>query len=248
MNELALFIGGGGGALGSQLVGHRIVCAVEIDAYCREIIMRRQEEGCLYAFPMWDDIRTFDGEPWRGCVDVVTAGFPCQPFSLEGKRNYETSDNNLWPETARVISEVAPQYVLLENVRGVCKYLPVVIRDLRRIGYTVERPAIVAAGSAGALHIRERVWVLAYAERERWERERDKLSAPARTWLQTWVEFEGLVSHVLKSCVPSRSGRGIHDAVARRVDRLRAVGNGQVPAVAAKAWHVLCQRIGPKKG
>jgi len=86
LRELALFIGAGGGALGSRLLGFRIVCAVEIDPYCREVVLRRQEEGFLEPFPIWDDVRTFDGTAWRGLVGVVTGGFPCQPFSVAGRR------------------------------------------------------------------------------------------------------------------------------------------------------------------
>jgi len=166
LNELALFIGGGGGALGSKLIGHRIVCAVENDPYCQEIIMRRQEEGLLPAFPIWDDARSFDGKPWCGIVDLVTAGFPCQPWSLAGKRKGASDERNLWPDTFRIIQEVRPQYVMLENVPGIRKYLPVVIRDLRRAEYTVKRPLIVAAAAVGAGHIRKRVWIFAYDEEQ----------------------------------------------------------------------------------
>lgn len=164
MNELALFIGGGGGALGSKLLGHRIVCAVENDPYCREIIMRRQEEEFLDPFPIWDEAITFDGRPWRGIVDLITAGFPCQPWSLAGKRKGIDDERNLWPCTFRIVQEVRPGYVMLENVPGISKYLSVVIRDLRRAGYTVKRPLIVAAAAVGAGHIRKRVWIFAYDE------------------------------------------------------------------------------------
>jgi DNA (cytosine-5)-methyltransferase 1 len=167
MNELALFFGGGGGILGSYLLGHRIVCGVEIDPYCREIVMRRQEEGHLPAFPIWDDAATFDGFPWRGSVDIVTAGFPCQPWSLAGKRKGVDDKRNLWPCTYRIIQEVRPGIVLLENVPGIRKFLPVVIRDLRRAQYTVERPIIVAAAAVGAGHIRKRVWIFAYDKSQR---------------------------------------------------------------------------------
>jgi DNA (cytosine-5)-methyltransferase 1 len=84
MNELALFAGVGGGILASQHLGHRVVCAVERDPYCREILMRRQEDKSLPVFPIWDDIDTFDGKPWNGIIDVISAGFPCQPFSIAG--------------------------------------------------------------------------------------------------------------------------------------------------------------------
>lgn len=89
MNELALFTGTGGGLLGSRLLGWTPVCAVEKESYCREVLLRRQRDGLLDLFPIWDDIRTFDGSPWRGAVDIVTAGFPCQPFSAAGTRRGE---------------------------------------------------------------------------------------------------------------------------------------------------------------
>ena len=99
MNVLELFAGAGGGILGSLLLGHRTVCAVEIDPYCREILMRRQEEGHLPPFPIWDDARTFDGLPWRGVVDIVAGGFPCQPFSSAGKGLAAHDPRNMWPDT-----------------------------------------------------------------------------------------------------------------------------------------------------
>lgn len=76
LNELALFAGGGGGILGSILLGWCTVCAVEIDPYCREVLLSRQRDGCLEPFPIWDDIKTFEGRLWRGHVDIVTGGFP----------------------------------------------------------------------------------------------------------------------------------------------------------------------------
>ena len=162
MNELALFAGAGGGILGTKLLGWRVVCAVEIDPYCREVLLRRQEEGVIEAFPIWDDVRTFDGKPWCGKVDVITAGFPCQPFSVAGQQRGEADERNMWPETIRVIQEVKPRYVLLENVPGIQAYLPVVVRDLRRAGYTVKRPIELGADDVGAPHRRKRLWIVAH--------------------------------------------------------------------------------------
>tara|TARA_Y100001973_G_scaffold105998_1_gene181435 strand:- start:8113 stop:8409 length:297 start_codon:yes stop_codon:yes gene_type:complete len=86
MNELALFAGAGGGILGGALLGWRTRCAVEVDAYARSVLLARQRDGFLDRFPIWDDIRTFDGKPWMGTVDVVSGGFPCQDISSAGKR------------------------------------------------------------------------------------------------------------------------------------------------------------------
>src|SRR5262245_9024784 len=99
MNELALYVGGGGSLLAGALLGWRPRCAVELDAYCRRILLARQRDGLLPRFPLWDNIRTFDGMPWRGHIDVLTAGFPCQPWSVAGKRHGEDDERNLWPDT-----------------------------------------------------------------------------------------------------------------------------------------------------
>lgn len=85
MNELHLFAGAGGGILGGMLLGHSCVCAVEIEPYCRKVLLQRQRDGILPKFPIWDDVRTFDGRPWRGKIDVVCGGFPCQDISCAGK-------------------------------------------------------------------------------------------------------------------------------------------------------------------
>lgn len=85
MNELHLFAGAGGGILGSELLGFRTVCAVELEPYPASVLLARQNDGLLPPFPVWDDVRTFDGRPWRGLVDVVSGGFPCQDISAAGK-------------------------------------------------------------------------------------------------------------------------------------------------------------------
>jgi site-specific DNA-cytosine methylase len=86
MNELALFAGAGGGILGGHLLGWRTVCAVEWEPYPASVLAARQNDGVLPPFPIWDDVRTFDGRPWRGVVDVVSGGFPCQDISVAGKQ------------------------------------------------------------------------------------------------------------------------------------------------------------------
>lgn len=162
MRELSLFTGAGGGVLGSVLLGHRVVCAVECDPYCQEVLLRRQEEGHLQAFPIWDDAKTFSGLSWRGVVDLVSGGFPCQPFSVAGARRAEDDPRNMWPDTIRIIREVGPRWAFLENVPGLLStpYWGTILGDLAEAGFDAEW-TVLGADDCGANHRRKRVWVLA---------------------------------------------------------------------------------------
>lgn len=109
MNELALFAGAGGGILGGHLLGWRTVCAVERDAYAAQVLAQRQNDGILRPFPIWSDVCSFDGKPWRGIVDVVSGGFPCQDISANGHgAGIAGHRSELWSEMARIVSEVRP--------------------------------------------------------------------------------------------------------------------------------------------
>ena len=168
MNELALFAGAGGGILGGHLLGWRTVCAVEFDAYARNVLLARQRDGWLPRFPIWDDVRTFDGRPWRGHVDVVSGGFPCQDISCAGKgAGIEGERSGLWKHMARIVGEVRPRFVWVENSPMlVQRGLAVVLGDLAALGYDA-RWGVVGAHHAGAPHKRDRIWVLADAEHNR---------------------------------------------------------------------------------
>ena len=167
MNELALFAGAGGGLLASQhLLGFATVCYVELDAYCVAVLQARISDGYLDDAPVWDDVKTFDGLLWRGSVDLVTAGFPCQPWSVAGKQRGEEDDRNLWPDTIRIIREVKPRYCYLENVTGLLAgshgYFGAILGDLADSGYDA-RWTVLSAAEVGAPHLRKRLWVLAYS-------------------------------------------------------------------------------------
>ena len=163
MNELHLFAGTGGGILGGMLLGHTCVCAVEIEPFCRKVLLQRQRDGMLPKFPIWDDVRTFDGKLWRGKVDIICGGFPCQDISCAGKgAGIEGERSGLWSEFARIISEVRPRYTFVENspmlaLRGLGR----VLGDLSEIGYDA-RWCVMGADDVGAPHIRKRMWILAY--------------------------------------------------------------------------------------
>ncbi len=185
--ELSLFSGYGGFSLGLQLAGvrSRIVCYVEIDDYCQRVIQARIRDGHLDDAPIWDDVKTFDGRPWAGLVDIVTAGFPCQPHSVAGQRKGAADDRNLWPDTLRVVSEVRPRYVLLENAGIELRngpspaYAYSVLADLTSIGYDAEWASAPAA-AVGAPHLRWRWWCLAYTDRPRLKERRPRFDLDRR--------------------------------------------------------------------
>jgi len=318
MNELALFAGAGGGILGGRLLGWRTVCAVEREPAAQRMLLARQDDGCLEPFPIWDDVCTFDGKPWRGVVDIVTGGFPCQDISAAGKGEGITGERSgLWKEMARIICEVGPRFVLVENSPVLTsRGLGVVLGDLAAMGYDA-RWGVLGAVHAGAPHKRERIWIVANANGSSCKDQRmlnrsldqrissineserrsvlscvsnsradvanakmpnDKACvSPQRLEEGSQVQLRGSCSspdvadsngerrsagipkqeqrkegitgksNDSDSGWPSGSswwltepavGRVAH-GVAARVDRLRALGNGQVPAVAALAWETL---------
>lgn len=243
--ELALFAGAGGGLLASKwLLGWKTVCYVEQAAYPVAVIEARIRDGLLDKAPIWNDARTFDGKPWAGLVDVITAGFPCQPFALGGKNLSEADERNMWPETIRIIREIRPRYILLENSTGILRgYFGIVLKDLAVSGYDAGWDCVSAA-SIGAPHKRERTFVVAYPRMERrpkFLRRHIQYSYPAyREWksstplVSVWDRIPQLEKRLGEPCV-----FGIDDGLAHRVDRLKAIGNGQVPAVVRAAWENL---------
>jgi DNA (cytosine-5)-methyltransferase 1 len=253
-------------------------------------------------------------------VDVVIGGFPCQPFSVAGNQLGADDPRNMWPSTADVVSVVRPRFCMFENVPGIREYLPVVVRDLRRLGYNVQRPLRLGADDCGHIHRRKRVWIHAtnsgsqrrgtkygcqrqneakpvtnteVVERgwkpellgigasvaadiangdSKWQRQlqRGQSNQRGRTddegetsddsdsgserrerdWTQTvCVQSRLPWSQVLRS-IKDLQGRpdipepllwGMDARLADRLDRTRAIGNGQVPIVAATAWNILTE-------
>jgi DNA (cytosine-5)-methyltransferase 1 len=241
MRELALFAGAGGGILGGTLLGWRTVCAVEIEPFCREVLLRRQLDGCLPRFPIWDDVCTFDGKPWRGCVDIVTGGFPCQDISAANVCNgtpkgLDGARSGLWTEMARIIREVRPRFALVENspmftARG----LGIVLGDLAEMGMDA-RWGVLGAGHAGAYHARERIFLVAYPNGNGLEG-RDTL--PPQGWRRQAESIQALAANRTWPAVSNPRAFGNGNGLVREVDRLKAIGNGQVPAVVRLAWNLL---------
>lgn len=173
MRELSLYAGIGGGLLGSILLGHTVVGAVEIDKYCCAVLEQRQKDGVLDYFPIFQtDIRDFIragyADLYYGRCELVSGGFPCQPFSHAGKRKGAADDRNLWPETIDVVRRVAPEFCFFENVPGLLSsgYFGQILYDLDESGYDT-RWRILSAAELGAPHKRDRLWIVAHANSSR---------------------------------------------------------------------------------
>ena len=122
------------------------------------------EDKALDDAPVWSDLAAFDGRPWRGKVDMLTAGYPCQPFSTAGKRLGEKDPRHLWPHVRRILGECGAPVLFAENVLGhVSLGLENVRVDLLEMGYEIEA-GIFSAAEVGASHIRKRLFLLAYAD------------------------------------------------------------------------------------
>ena len=327
VREMALFAGAGGGILGGHLLGWKTVCAVEWEPYPASVLVARQNDGILPPFPIWDDVQTFDGKPWRGLVDVVSGGFPCQDISSAGKGAGITgSRSGMWSHMARIIGEVRPQFVFVENSPLlVSRGAGLVIGDLAEMGYDCQW-AIISASDLGAPHQRDRFWLLAhtndyeYRANGRQKGKEDSIQSkcreeglarqPCRGSCNTEILADTDLQHGQRRAEPQQpcgigwaardqsGGRGqsladtvcnglqgsrkewgtqgstglrsgargneeqrlqygsgpggwwsvepnvgrVANGVAARVDRLKAIGNGQVPIVAATAFNILRDR------
>ena len=239
MNELHLFAGAGGGILGGMLLGHTCVCAVEIEPYCREVLLQRQRDGILPKFPIWDDVRTFDGKPWRGKVDVVCGGFPCQDISTAGKgAGIEGERSGLWSEMFRVVCEVRPKVTFIENSSNLLIYgLDRVLSDLAAVGMDAKW-GVLRASDVGACHERSRIWILATDPNQVRFQSFGVQSLVPVSPKSFKREFERAINATIPSLDDSDVLRN-HDDVGCWMDRLKSIGNGQVPAVVELAWKTL---------
>ena len=142
----------------------RTVCYVEREAFAVSVLVAAMEIGGLDQAPVWSDARTFDGRPWRGIVDCVIGGIPCQPWSYAGSRLGSADERDLWPDSCRIIREVGPGVVFLEEVSGFTRYFHERVgADLRGMGYRTAE-GLFSAAETGAPHERRRFFALAYSD------------------------------------------------------------------------------------
>ena len=280
MNELALFAGAGGGILGGKLLGWRTVCAVEWEQYPACVLAARQNDGLLESFPIWDDVQTFDGTAWTGLVDVISGGFPCQDISAAGKgAGIDGERSGMWREMARIIGEVRPKFVFVENSPMLTsRGLGVVLADLSKMGFDAEW-GVIGAADVGANHQRDRIWIvgkqMANTCGKRSHEHKHNGMFDARTIcgsISQSSEDGGKQMAITKGKGLERRNNGrniesnesrlgqigwsvkrnwlvepnlgrVANGVAARVDRIKAIGNGQVPLCAATAWNILKGRL-----
>jgi DNA (cytosine-5)-methyltransferase 1 len=247
MRHLDLFSGIGGFSLAAQNVwknDYENIGFCDFDPFCQKVLKKNFPNSIIYG-----DIKKLNAKGIK--ADLITGGFPCQPFSHAGKRRGTEDDRHLWPEMLRIIREVSPSWIIAENVGGLVTWngglvLNMVISDLEAEGYEVQ-PFIIPACAVGAPHRRDRVWIIGYAEHDGWDGSKDRKSTqkgarsdqngkeelvqPSRPnslrqeltngWEEDWPTVAARICRM-------------DDGLPNRMDRIKALGNSIVPQVVEK--------------
>lgn len=231
----SLFAGIGGLDLGLERVGMTCVWQVECDPYACRVLqkhwpdVRRHDDVCTFLGGTGGDI-----ESWK--CDLICGGFPCQDISFAGKgAGLVGQRSGLWYEFARIVGEIRPRYVLVENVTGLfVRGMDVVLGSLASLGYDAEWEVIPAA-SVGAPHLRERVFILAYPNGIGFQAYSDE-NILCRTSAK--IRDAGLPCHVGGSSIWSQTrpigarSMGVDNGIPSDLDRIKCLGNAVVPQVA----------------
>ncbi len=274
MNGLAICAGVGGLELGLRLADpeYQTVCYIEREVYPVADIITKMGEGHMDQAPIWDNVETFDGKPWRGKVDIVSAGFPCQPWSTANTKRKGVDDERwIWSDIERILCEVRSSLIFLENVPGLIsdRGIEYVLGSLAFGGYDAVWNVFSASG-VGANHKRRRVFILAYpagcrlnkggeygpwrgepntakgredVENTRYRSRRDfRFIKKGDNSERGWSTYPSTVSGSSWWEIEPSVGR-LADGVPDRVDRIRANGNAVVPLVAAYAYCYLTNVI-----
>lgn len=252
MHTLDLFSGIGGFSLGLERTGgFKTVAFCEINPFCRAVLAKHWP-----AVPCYEDVRTLNGADVDG-IDVICGGFPCQDISTAGKGAGITGERSgLWREYARLIGEIRPRYVIVENVAALLgRGLGTVLGDLAALGYDSEWDCIPAS-AVGAPHRRDRIWIVAYPARERCGEarehcERSTQRAASGGQILGDADGAGLAEREAEPDWPEKPTRRLSwdisavpgwwasepvvgrvvDGFSGRVDRIRALGNAVVPQI-----------------
>jgi|LUMF01.1.fsa_nt_gb DNA (cytosine-5)-methyltransferase 1 len=261
LNTISLYSGIGGIELGlSAVIQTRTVCYVEREFSCIKVLIQRAKEGWIDSAPVYSDVATFPTEEFKD-IDLITAGFPCQPWSWANtsQARGENDERNGWPDTIRIIREIRPVFIFMENVPNLLNhgYFGTILGDLAQAGYDAEWNCF-SGNDINAPQIRERLFILAYADTARLEGwSGSKLRLPSKClsrkrstcmdgpplfppppdnlegWSHVWEEMPNLAPSVCKLAP------GISD----RVGELQSYGNAVIPAVAALAFRTLVEKL-----
>lgn len=241
MRHLDTFSGIGGWALAARWMGWETQAFVEKDKFCQAVL--RKNFGNT---PIHDDIFTFSGKPFRGNIDILTGSTPCQPFSQAGKREGSNDERHLFPEFLRVVAEVRPRWIIIENVYGLLniesgQVFEAYHTSLEGEGYTVQTICIPAS-ALNAPHQRARVWIIAHANNIRRQRRKQGLPTTSGHGYDSPHLSTGLLrgSRFGNDIPPSRIFRS-GDGFPNGVDRVRALGNAIVPQIAYELFRAIEQ-------
>jgi len=260
ISHLSLCSGYEGIGLGLRAVlpSLREIAYAEIEAFAIANLVAKMEEGQLAPAPIYTNLKTFPYRKFCDRVDILSGGFPCQPFSSAGQRKGVEDERHLFPHIAKGIAECRPRFVFLENVEGIITskttnritVLQHVLGCLEVLGYKATA-GIFSAAEVGAPHQRRRVFILAY---DRSARSSSRVSMPR----QRKKRHSEIIDDCSSRGWPSRCGEQPKDweepklesklgrttnGTSSRVDRLRLLGNGVVPQVAAKAFITLLNKL-----
>lgn len=245
--------GYGGIERGLELTGveHRVIAYVEIEAYAIANLVSKMETGQLPPAPIYTDIKTFPSEVFRDKADIITGGYPCQPFSAAGKRKGGDDPRHLWPYIRQHVETIRPAQCFFENVEGhISLGLNSVISDLEEDGYSTTW-GIFGTKDLGFIHERKRVYILAHSNCQRclWRKNNDRVSERFQKSKEVkqsvvWCKTKGRIRNEPSTGFRPKPllDRRI-DGTSNRVDRIRLLGNGVVPQTAARAWEVLAGRL-----
>ena len=236
MNGLDLFTGIGG--LSIALRGYvKPIIYCEIDPYCQKVLLSRMSDKYLCNCPIWDDIRTFSGLPFKGIIDIIYAGFPCQDISIaKNGKGLEGERSGLFFEILRLAKEIKPKFIFLENVPAITTRGGIqVVKEITELGYDC-RWCIISAASIGAKHLRKRWFLLAYTKSERCKEGGFSLRTE-----KGQPRFNNYIEHEIWNEEPKDKFElvGMVNGISNRMDRIKALGNSVVPLQARKAFEIL---------
>jgi DNA (cytosine-5)-methyltransferase 1 len=232
MNGLDLFSGIGGISYGLRKY-IRPIAYCEIEPYCQAVLLSRMADESICDAPIWDDITTLSGLPFDGSVDIIYGGFPCQDISVAGHgKGLEGERSGLFFEIVRLAKEIKPRFIFLENVPAITSRGGLrVVREIAEMGYDC-RWCVISAASVGAMHKRDRWFLLAKSRCERLQERAEEIQSERKKskhedanefcWGKTESELD-------------RKANGIQC----QMDRIRALGNAVVPQQTKKAFEML---------